>query len=94
MLIRSMLHTLLAIILISSGRPLQPIANPAFPNRPKLVVVLVIDQFRYDYLARFRPYFGPNGFNMLLDSGAVFMDCRYDYATTFTGPGHATLLTG
>jgi predicted AlkP superfamily pyrophosphatase or phosphodiesterase len=91
---RTILHTLLAIILLVSSRPLQPLAAPALPNRPKLVVVLVIDQFRYDYLMRFRPFFGRNGFNRLLDSGAVFTDCRYDYATTITGPGHATLLTG
>jgi predicted AlkP superfamily pyrophosphatase or phosphodiesterase len=58
------------------------------------VLVLVIDQFRYDYLMRFRPYFVRGGFNRLLDGGAVFTDCRYDYATTITGPGHATLLTG
>jgi predicted AlkP superfamily pyrophosphatase or phosphodiesterase len=43
---------------------------------------------------RFRPYFVKGGFNRLLDGGAVFTDCRYDYATTMTGPGHATLLTG
>jgi hypothetical protein len=58
------------------------------------VIVLVIDQFRYDYLLRFRPYFGKAGFDTLLDGGAVFTDCRYDYSTTVTGPGHATLLTG
>ena len=57
-------------------------------------MVLVIDQFRYDYLMRFRPYFVKGGFNRLLEGGAVFTDCRYDYATTITGPGHATLLTG
>jgi predicted AlkP superfamily pyrophosphatase or phosphodiesterase len=82
------------MILLAWSAPLRPVANPSFPNRPKLVVVLVIDQFRYDYLIRFRPYFGPGGFNRLLDGGAVFSDCRYDYATTMTGPGHATLLTG
>jgi predicted AlkP superfamily pyrophosphatase or phosphodiesterase len=75
-----------------TGAP-HRLAAQRFPNRPKLVVILVIDQFRYDYLMRFRPYFGKAGFNMLLD-GAVFTDCRYDYATTITGPGHATLLTG
>ncbi len=67
---------------------------PRLPKRPKLVVVLVIDQFRYDYLMRFRPYFVKGGFNRLLDSGAVFGDCRYNDASTLTGPGHATLLTG
>ena len=69
-------------------------ASPRFPNRPKLVLVLVIDQFRYDYLMRFRPHFGQGGFNRLLDAWAVFTDCQFDYAATMTGPGHATLLTG
>lgn len=60
---------------------------------PKLILVLVIDQFRYDYLVRFRPQFVEGGFKLLL-SGANFVDCRYDYATTATCPGHATLFTG
>lgn len=64
------------------------------PHRPKLLLILVIDQFRYDYLVRFRQQFVAGGFNLLLTSGASFADCRYDYATTSTGPGHATLLTG
>ncbi|MGA9059653.1 MAG: alkaline phosphatase family protein [Terriglobia bacterium] len=64
-----------------------------YPRRPKLVLILVIDQFRYDYLVRFRQRFVAGGFNLLLN-GANFADCRYDYATTSAGPGHATLLTG
>ena len=65
-----------------------------FPRRPKLVLIIVIDQFRYDYLVRFRRQFIEGGFRLLLNGGACFTDCRYDYATTSTGPGHATLLTG
>jgi predicted AlkP superfamily pyrophosphatase or phosphodiesterase len=65
-----------------------------FPRRPKLVVVLVIDQFRFDYLMRFRPQFVEGGFNLLLKGGANFVNCLYDYVTTETGPGHATLFTG
>ena len=94
MLRKSVLCSLLAIVALSGSSPLRPLANPRFPDRPKLVLVLVIDQFRYDYLMRFRPYFGKGGFNRLLEGGAVFTDCRFDYATTMTGPGHATLLTG
>ena len=90
---RTVICSLAAMILLNWSAPLRPAASPSFPNRPKLVVVLVIDQFRYDYLMRFRPYFGKGGFNRLLD-GAVFTDCRFDYASTITGPGHATLLTG
>jgi len=69
-------------------------STSGYPRRPKLVLMLVIDQFRYDYLVRFRQHFVEGGFNLLLTGGANFADCRYGYATTATGPGHATLLTG
>src|SRR5271165_741219 len=66
----------------------------AYNARPKLVVVIVIDQFRGDYLERYREQFGDNGFRVFLERGAYFTDCNYDYANTRTAPGHATLLTG
>jgi len=62
--------------------------------RPKLVVILVIDQFRYDYLERFRSRFVERGFNLLLKSGANFVNCRFDYACTETAVGHASIFTG
>ena len=61
---------------------------------PRLVVVLVIDQLRADYLVRFRDRFGPDGFNRLLREGANFISCFYPYARTVTAAGHATLATG
>jgi hypothetical protein len=66
----------------------------AYNARPKLVVVIVIDQFRADYIERYRDQFGDGGFRLFLDRGAYFTDCNYDYANTRTAPGHATLLTG
>src|SRR5450755_3328255 len=66
----------------------------AYNARPKLVVVIVIDQFRGDYLERYRDQFGEGGFRVFLDRGAYFADCNYDYANTRTAPGHATLFTG
>ena len=66
----------------------------AYNAHPKLVVVIVIDQFRGDYLERYRDQFGEGGFRLLLDHGAYFTDCNYDYANTRTAPGHATLFTG
>lgn len=66
----------------------------AYNGHPKLVVVIVIDQFRGDYLERYRDQFGEGGFRLLLDHGANFTDCNYDYANTRTAPGHATLFTG
>jgi hypothetical protein len=66
----------------------------AYNSHPKLVVVIVIDQFRGDYLERYRDQFGEGGFRLFLDHGAYFADCNYDYANTRTAPGHATLFTG
>jgi predicted AlkP superfamily pyrophosphatase or phosphodiesterase len=66
----------------------------AYNGRPKLVVVIVIDQFRGDYLERYRDQFGDAGFRLLLDHGAYFPNCNYNYANTRTAPGHATLFTG
>jgi hypothetical protein len=66
----------------------------AYNARPKLVVVIVIDQFRGDYLERYRDQFGDGGFRVFLDRGAYFSDCYYDYANTRTAPGHASLFTG
>jgi len=57
-------------------------------------VVLVIDQFRSDYLDLYRSEFGDGGFVRLMREGAVFRECFYPYAITETGPGHATLATG
>ena len=66
----------------------------AYNGHPKLVVVIVIDQFRGDYLERYRDQFGDSGFRLFLDHGAYFPNCNYNYANTRTAPGHATLFTG
>ncbi len=66
----------------------------AYNGHPKLVLVIVIDQFRGDYLERYRDQFGEAGFRILLDRGAYFPNCNYNYANTRTAPGHATLFTG
>ena len=66
----------------------------AYNGRPKLIVVIVIDQFRGDYLERYRDQFGDSGFRFFLDHGANFTNCNYNYANTRTAPGHSTLFTG
>ena len=66
----------------------------AKPEAPRLVVALLFDQYRDDYLDRFRPVFGKDGFRRLLDGGTRFRDCTIPYAATLTGPGHATWLSG
>jgi arylsulfatase A-like enzyme len=64
------------------------------PARPKLVVGIVIDQFRYDYLERFGDLFGQGGFRRLMEEGAVFSDAHYLHSTTVTAVGHSTFMTG
>src|SRR5438046_2573909 len=63
-------------------------------ERPDLVVVISIDQFRYEYLTRFAPYFAPDGFRRFTEHGANFTHAMYAYSTTYTGPGHAAIGTG
>jgi predicted AlkP superfamily pyrophosphatase or phosphodiesterase len=63
------------------------------PQPPKLVVAIVIDQFRYDYLLRFRDDYN-SGLKRLLEQGAVFTDAHYIHATTVTAVGHSTFLSG
>ncbi|HEX2062021.1 MAG TPA: alkaline phosphatase family protein [Thermoanaerobaculia bacterium] len=76
---------LLAILLI---------ALPLFAEPPDLIVVLSVDQLRFDYVDRFAPWFSDRGFKRFQREGAVFPDARYRYSTAFTGPGHAAIGTG
>jgi predicted AlkP superfamily pyrophosphatase or phosphodiesterase len=67
----------------------------AFPaHKPRLIVVISLDQFRSDYLNRFEPHFGKNGFRMLTTQGAHFANASFKHALTLTGPGHAVIGTG
>lgn len=68
--------------------------SSAYNAHPKLAVLIVIDQFREDYLERYRADFTGRGFKLFLDKGAYFPDCYYDYANTMTAPGHSTIGTG
>ena len=90
----SILATLPAILMALLVASVPASSASAYNGHPKLVVVIVIDQFRGDYLERYRDRFGAGGFRLLLDHGAYFTDCNYDYANTRTAPGHATLFTG
>jgi predicted AlkP superfamily pyrophosphatase or phosphodiesterase len=67
-------------------------ATPA-SRRPKLVLTIVVDQFRYDYLTRFRASYS-KGLARLLTQGAVFTNAYYDHVPTVTAIGHSTVLTG
>jgi hypothetical protein len=66
----------------------------AYNAKPKIVVVIVVDQLRGDLLERFHDEFVPGGFRRFMDQGAWFTNCYYNYANTRTAPGHSTLGTG
>ena len=59
----------------------------------RLVLLIAVDQFRYDYLTRFRGDY-TNGFYRLLTQGAVFTDAHLEHYPTVTAIGHATMLSG
>lgn len=86
---RAKLAVLLAVLLAALA-----CFGSAYTANPKLVVILIIDQFRGDYLERYHSEFGPNGFRLFTDRGADFPACYYQYANTRTAPGHATIATG
>ena len=71
-----------------------PASASAYDAHPKLVVVIIIDQFRGDYLDRGHDSFEQGGFRLFMEKGAWFSNCNYEYANTRTAPGHATLFTG
>ena len=68
-------------------------ALPAPPPKPKLVLAIVIDQFRYDYLLRFRKDY-TSGFARMLDHGVSYSDAHYLHSFTVTAVGHSTFLSG
>ncbi len=63
-------------------------------GRPRLVVMVVFDQLRGDYLKKWQPLFVEGGFKRLQTEGAWFANCHYPYTYTLTAPGHTSLSTG
>lgn len=81
----------LILAFANKGKTPVPEAPPA---KPKLVVGIVIDQMRYDYVYRFWDKLGNDGFKRLLSQGFQCRNTNYNYMPTFTGPGHASIYTG
>lgn len=63
-------------------------------DRPRLIIGIVVDQMRYDYLYRYWDDYSENGFKKILKGGYILHDGHYQYAPTYTGPGHASIYTG
>ena len=63
-------------------------------TKPKLVVGIVVDQMRQEYLYRFESKFGEGGFKRLAGKGFMLTNAHYNYVPTYTGPGHASVYSG
>lgn len=84
----------LALPLLAQPSGTAPAAKTATPARkPKLVLMIVVDQFRADYLWRFREQYN-GGFARLMSHGAMFVDAHYEHFPTVTAIGHSTVLSG
>jgi predicted AlkP superfamily pyrophosphatase or phosphodiesterase len=69
------------------------ITFPLAAQPPKLVLAIVIDQFRYDYLTRYHSEY-TGGFKRIFDHGAVFTNAHFEHVPTVTAVGHSTFLSG
>lgn len=81
---------LLSALLLGSA----PVLLAQGPKKPKLLVGIMVDQMRADYLPRFASQMGPDGFNRLLREGFQCRNTHYNYVPTVTGPGHSSVYTG
>ncbi|KYG85415.1 alkaline phosphatase [Roseivirga seohaensis] len=63
-------------------------------EKPKLVVGIVVDQMKQEYLTRFYGNFGEGGFKRFVEEGFMARNGHYNYSSTNTGPGHASVYTG
>jgi predicted AlkP superfamily pyrophosphatase or phosphodiesterase len=73
---------------------LQEVKQEIKSEKPKLVIGIVIDQMRYDYLTRFSDRYSDNGFKRLLNHGFSLENAHYNYIPTYTAVGHASIYTG
>lgn len=70
------------------------VTNLYAQQKPKLVVGIVVDQMKTEYLYRFQNDFSENGFKRLMKDGFTFYNMHYNYMPTYTAPGHASIYTG
>jgi predicted AlkP superfamily pyrophosphatase or phosphodiesterase len=84
----------LVILVLMVGVQFAGYSQSAETERPKLVVGIIVDQMRQEYLYRFADRYSEGGFKRLMKDGFMMTNGHYDYIPTFTGPGHASVYTG
>lgn len=68
--------------------------NLSEKEKPKLVVSIVVDQMRYEYIPLYWDKYGEDGIKRLVNEGYSFTNNHFNYFPTYTGPGHAAVYTG
>ncbi|WP_298952891.1 alkaline phosphatase PafA [uncultured Nonlabens sp.] len=102
---KNLLSLILLFVLLTSCSTLSPkrdyhpstssMTESSAPEKaPKLVVGIVVDQMRYDYLSRFYDRYTDGGFKRLMNEGFNLTNNHYNYVPTYTAPGHASIYTG
>lgn len=82
------------VLLLTGAATFAQKNNTAAPAKPKLVVGLVIDQMRWDYLYRYQARYGTGGFKRLIGQGFSYENTFIPYVPTYTAVGHTTVYTG
>ncbi|HRH39405.1 MAG TPA: alkaline phosphatase family protein, partial [Flavobacteriales bacterium] len=85
---------LFPVILLAIASASMSAQKPSWTEPPRLVVGIVVDQMRADYIYRYWNNFGEGGFKRLVNEGSFLRDAHFDYVPTETGPGHASIYTG
>ena len=89
-----LLLTFVTISLSAQKKKATASFETVFSDRPKLVVGIVVDQMRYDFLYRYSEKYSSGGFKRLMNEGFNCRNNHYDYAPTVTAAGHAAIFTG
>jgi len=85
---------ILAILLLANSIFAQKTSSTVVQSKPKLVVGIIVDQMRYDYLNKYYSRFSEGGFKRMMNQGINCTDNHYSYAPTVTAAGHASVYTG
>nr|WP_321228179.1 alkaline phosphatase PafA [uncultured Psychroserpens sp.] len=96
---KAIINLLVVFLIITSCNAQKPISvekkmDSNDGGNPKLVVGIVVDQMRYDYLTRFDSKYGDGGFKRMINEGFNCKNNHFNYIPTYTGPGHASVYTG
>ncbi|AXP79937.1 Alkaline phosphatase PafA precursor [Mariniflexile rhizosphaerae] len=93
-MIKNIVSFLFLSIFVFSSKAQSQVVSSKQNDNPKLVVGIVVDQMRYDYLTRFYNKYGEGGFKRMMNEGYNCKNNHFNYIPTYTGPGHASVYTG